>query len=224
MFDLNRFVKNVIAPQRSNRYTMNIYKDGFDEIALLAENVSFPTFGFDKLSSTYRYGFGVKDSFPGVPENKQLMVTFIMQQGSKEFGLFTEWLNQIIAHVPDENGAIGPSNYTVEYKEQYVTTAELRLHSEVEREESEESYWKFIDLFPISITGDPLAWKTEDSYVTYVVTFEFYAYQFIASDIPVATEPRVRTKDGNAPSTLPYRTSPDPIDDSLEGLPQILGG
>lgn len=226
MFDLNRFTKTVIAPQRSNKYTLRILGPGdLEDVEFLAESVTLPTFQYDKLSSVYRYGFGVKDAFPGVPEYKELMVTLIMQQGSKEHSVMYDWFDTIMRQKPvasGEENSTDKSRFTMAYKDDYVASIEIRLHADVEH--SDEAYWEITDAFPISITGDPLSWAESDKYTSYTVTFNYYDMVFKPGSIPTATAPRVRTKDGNSPTVLPYRTTTPPIDDSLDGLPPLLGG
>lgn len=215
MFDLKEFKSKIYAPQRSNKYSVFLYgRSGLEDIHLLAEEVTFPTFGYDKTTSTYRYGFGVRDEFPGTPEYKDLIVTFIMQQGSIEHALFHDWFDDIIRKDPVESGGVhtyDTTSFTFKYKDDYTSQLEIKLHGEAASED--EAKWEFQDVFPTSITGDPLSWEQADTYLTYAVTFKFYAMKFIPGTLPVPY--------ANAPAKVDKgaleQTQTPPFDSSIEG-------
>lgn len=188
MFDLQEFKSKVYAPQRSNKYSVNLFgRADLEDLHLLAEEVTFPTFGYDKTTSTYRYGFGVKDEFPGTPEYKDLIVTFIMQQGSVEHGAFHRWFDDIIRKDPTQSGAVhsyDTTSFTLKYKDDYAAQMEITLHAETETDN--EAKWEFQDVFPINVTGDALSWEQADTYLSYTITFKFYAMKFVPGALPTA--------------------------------------
>lgn len=187
MFDLKEFKAKVHSPQRSNKYSLfiNHRRPGLEDVHVLAEQVMFPTFAYDKLGGSYRYGYGVRDSFPGTPEYKELIVNFIMQQGSEEYGFFHEWFNEIVKKDPPASGSLHSVNresFTLGYKDDYVAQMELHLHGD--SAEAETGKWEIKDAFPINITGDPLAWDQSDKYMSFFVTFNFYSMKFVPGRLP----------------------------------------
>lgn len=218
MFDLSQFRAKVVAPQRSNKYSLYVYgREGLEDMHFLAEEVTFPTFGYDKLSSVYRYGYGVKDAFPGAPEYKDLIVTFIMQQGSVEHNAMHNWLDQIVRKNPPESGGLNTldtTSYTLAYKDDYVTTVELKLHNDSPT--GTEAYWEFKDVFPISVTGESMSWEQEEGYLTFTVTFNYYAQRFVPGTLPVATRPETPVRPDAAPPL-------SPLTGELSGAPDMFG-
>lgn len=188
-FNLNEFKSRVIAPQRSNRFEVIINRQGgesedFSNIRLLAEDVQFPQFEFSGMYSVPRYGFGLQDVFPAGPKHKELIVTFIMEQGGGAYDAFVRWIQDItpINFSPSE-GSDSDKYYTLSYKDNYEAYINIMLLGEAE--DSLPGIWHFNRAWPVSIMGEPLSWEVKDQYVSFAVTFVYYQMAFTPGERPV---------------------------------------
>lgn len=188
-FNLNEFKSRVIAPQRSNKFEVTITRTGgdaedFRDVKLLAEDVQFPTFEFASLYSVPRYGFGIQDVFPAGPKFKELVITFIMEQGGGIYETFRKWINDItpINYIPNE-GSTTHKYYTLNYKDDYQGTIEVKLLAEADR--GQPGTWSFAHAWPVSIMGEPFSWQAADEYTSFAVTFIYYNMAFDPGERPV---------------------------------------
>lgn len=200
-FDLRKFRSSVIAPQRSNKFTFNIYKKnsvlnaetqrrdrgatiGVEKLSLIAEQVIFPTITLVPRVSTHPYGFGLEERFPTQPQYKELIANFIFERGGETYQFFENWMNEIYYFNGKNNTA---SQFEMDYKDNYDAKLEINLLKEdgPDEDNTVTGRWEFTKAYPISITGEPLSWAAENEYMVYFVNFDFYQCKFFGSQTPI---------------------------------------